>query len=253
MNAARNRILISLALAAMVFLGCSSTTDPSDQPSNQLGGETSLELTEVGNEFDAWLDVDQELSGTMNDSTVIIRSESGLVTFRSHVSFDSAYVVSVDSALGTSALPTATKLAIVDRYLKRFGATIDTSDWSNVTVDFELKLRITSEGIQEYISSGGDLSKPQTIVRYSANVGEVTEFTDAEGVKVKRTVVSKSVDDDYDIGFWRIKVIEVEQVREDPIIEKVTYITNHKFGLVAVAIRTKTGKVVKLGIWPPNL
>ncbi|HVK40468.1 MAG TPA: hypothetical protein VNA88_18200 [Candidatus Kapabacteria bacterium] len=245
---------LTACLAVMLCLGCdSSSTDPDDGVPNQLGGETALELTQVGQQFDVWLDVDAGLEGSMQDSVMITRSEGGLVTFRTSIRADSAYIASLDSALGTTDLPRAAKLAIVDSYLKKYGATIDTGDWNDARLNFELKLRITSEGIQEYVSSAGDLRKPQTVVRYGASVGDVNRFTDAEGVVVTRTVVQKSVDDDYDIGFWRIKVITVEQRKEDPLIEKITYIANHKFGLVAVGLTTKTGREVRLGIWPPTL
>lgn len=249
------RLCLAVCVAALLHVGCdSSTTDPGDDPvPNQLGGETALELTQVGQVFGAWLDAGDGLDGTMNDSVVIVRNDDGLVTFRAIVRADSAYIVSLDSALGTASLPRATKLAIVDTYLKKYGATIDTTDWNNARLTFELRLRITSEGIQEYASSGGDLRKPQTIIRYGASVGDVNRFTDAEGIEVTRTVVQKSVDDDYDLGFWRIKVITVEQRKEDPLIESIRYVGNHKFGLVGVRLRMKSGREIHLGIWPPTL
>ncbi|MBI3258309.1 MAG: hypothetical protein HYZ54_02335 [Ignavibacteriae bacterium] len=102
------------------------------------------------------------------------------------------------------------------------------------------------------MSSGGDLSRPYTIVKYSANVGDKYEFTDEDGIKVTRTVVSKSTTDDYYMGFWMIKVMKIEQVKEDPVIDKITYITNHKFGLVGIILQTKNGKTLKISILPPN-
>lgn len=247
------RMAVTLLFAAtLIATGCDSATEPGSG-NNQLGGETNLEMTQVGSVFDASVDVGQVLGGRMADSVVVVKNEAGLVTFRTRITVDSTYIVALDSALGTAALPRAAKLEYFDKYLKRFGGTIDTSNWNDVRLAFDLKLRVTSEGIQEYISSAGDLAKPQTIVRYAADVGEVVEFKDAEGLNVKRTVVSKSTTDDYNVGFWLLKVIKVEQVREDAVIEKVTYIANHKYGLIAVAVTTKFGKTLKLGIWPPTL
>ena len=54
------------------------------------------------------------------------------------------------------------------------------------------------------------------------------------------------------MGFWLIKVLKIEQTKEDPIIDKITYITNHKYGLVGVILQTKNGQVFRLGIFPPN-
>jgi hypothetical protein len=114
-------------------------------------------------------------------------------------------------------------------------------------------MKVTSEGIQEFVNSKGDLSRPFTIVKYGAAVGDKYEITNTEGVKVTRTVTYKSTTDDYGIGFWMIKIIKVEETKEDPFVEKVTYYTNHKFGLVGIVINTKTGKELKLGIFPPTL
>ncbi len=121
------------------------------------------------------------------------------------------------------------------------------------TVSFDLKMKITSEGIQEFVSSNNDLSRPYTIIKYAANVGDKYEFTNSEGIKVTRTVTSKSTTDDYPVGFYLIKVSKIEETKEDVFVDKVTYITNHKFGLVGVIIKTKNGKTMQLGLIPPNM
>ena len=117
----------------------------------------------------------------------------------------------------------------------------------------EAKLKVTAEGIQEFVSSKGDLSKPFTIVKYNANVGDKYEFTNSDGVKITRTVTYKSTTDDYQVGFWYLKVIKVEETREDPLTEKITYITNHKFGLVGVLLEPKAGKDIRVSVFPPTL
>jgi hypothetical protein len=48
-------------------------------------------------------------------------------------------------------------------------------------------------------------------------------------------------------------VIKVEETKDDLLMEKITYYANHKFGLVGVLFRTKSGKELKIGIFPPNL
>ncbi|MBK9247239.1 MAG: hypothetical protein IPM69_03785 [Ignavibacteria bacterium] len=114
----------------------------------------------------------------------------------------------------------------------------------------EYKVKITSEGIQEYFSNA---SEPHTLVKYDWSVGNVYEFTNSEGVKVKRTVISKSTKDDYPLGFFNVKVIQVEETKVDPLLDKITYIANHKFGLIAVLVKSKNGKESLLSIFPPTL
>ena len=46
------------------------------------------------------------------------------------------------------------------------------------------------------------MSRPVFVVKYGAAVGDTFVFKSAEGVKVTRTVASKSTTDDYPIGFW---------------------------------------------------
>jgi len=98
-----------------------------------------------------------------------------------------------------------------------------------------------------------EFSKPFTIVKYNANVGDKYEFTSSNGMKITRTVTYKSTTDDYQVGFWYLKVIKVEETREDPLMEKITYITNHKFGLVGVLLEPKAGKDIRVTVFPPTL
>jgi hypothetical protein len=244
-------IAVTVVAAAIFFSACDDTpTGPND-----LGGDTNLELTRVGNEFSVYLDAESypPAFDRMKDSVVITRNDNGIVTTHAQIRFDSLFVVALDSALGTSALPYAAKLAIVDTYVKKYGATLDTTDKQAMKIAFDLKMKVTSDGIQEFVTSKGDQSRPYTIVKYGAAVGDKYEFTNNEGVKITRTVTYKSTTDDYGIGFWMIKIIKVEETKEDPLVEKVTYYTNHKFGLVGIVMRTKTGKELKLGIFPPTL
>lgn len=245
------RLATGLICTGLAFMACNdSPTGPND-----LGGETNLELTTVGNRFSSYLETGSDAPGLdgMKDSIVITRNDNGIVTTHAEITFDSLFVAALDSALGTSALPREIKLSILDTYLKRYGATLDTSDKQAMKAAFDLKMKVTSEGIQEFVSSKGDLSRPFTIVKYGASVGDKYEFTNSEGVKVTRAVTYKSVTDDYSILFWKIKIIEVEETSDDPLLEKMIYYTNHKFGLVGVVMRTKNGKELKIGIIPPTL
>lgn len=245
-------IFIPLALSCIViFYACNDT---SVLGPNEIGGETNLELTKVGGEFVANLYSDTWNPGFdhLKDTAITTKNDNGIVTIHVRAGFDSVFINMVDSLLGTKDLPKEVKDPLIDKYLKKYGVSIDTTNKAKMHAEFDLKMKVTSEGIQEYMSSGGDMSKPYTIIKYSANVGDKYEFTNPEGIKITRTVVSKSTTDDYSLGFWLIKVSKIEQTKEDPVIDKITYITNHKFGLVGVVIQTKTGKTLKLGIFPPN-
>lgn len=252
------RIAIPLLLAAAICTAFALTACDEDEPTgpNDLGGDPNLELTQVGQEFPLSITSPGSGSTVLNevkDSIVIIANDGGIVTMRAIFGFDSAWVRGLEAELGVSALPMDAKRAILTHFVERFGAVLDTTNKNSMTARVDAKLKVTSEGMQEFISSGGDLSKPFTIVKYNANVGDTWDFTDSKGVKITRTVTSKSTTDDYPVGFWYLKVIKVEETKEDPLIEKITYVTNHKYGLVGVLMQTKTGKDVNVTVFPPTL
>ena len=114
--------------------------------------------------------------------------------------------------------------------------------------------RTTSEGIQDFSYANGDISKPFTIIKYSSNVGDKYTFTTSEGKTITREVVSHSTSDDYPWMYFgsnmNIKVYKVDEVQaDDPIVNKITYISNHKFGLVGIIVTLKSNKVIKLALY----
>ena len=112
------------------------------------------------------------------------------------------------------------------------------SDFPGVTVNGNtvtitgLKIQQTTEGIKCLTGDGAGI-----IVKYSSAVGDTYPVGDTGN---KRKVVSKSTDDDYPYGFYNIKTIQVEtdanNLGSTGGIDKITYIANHKFGLVGVKI-----------------
>lgn len=233
----------------LLIAGCTESVGP-----GQIGGDTDLELTEVGNEFPMTIETDSFIPGLdgYDEKVVITARDEGIVTFSGHVEFDSLFVEALDSALGTSGMPDAAKLAALDVYLDRYGVTIDTTDKDAMTADVEIKARITSEGIQEFATSG-TMERPFTIVEYDADVGDSWSFTTDDGRTITRKVTRRSTEDDYPVAFWLIKVIEVEETSDDPLVEKITYYANHKFGMVGVEMIMENGKTIGVGILPPNL
>lgn len=251
------RVFFPFVFAAAMMITLAWTACNEDDPAgpNDLGGDPNLELTQVGQEFPISITIPgtQSILSELKDSIVITANDGGIVTMRAIVGFDSAWVRGLEAELGISALPIPSKRAILETYMQRFGAVLDSSDKQAMTMRVDAKLKVTSEGIQEFVNSKGDLSKPFTIVKYNANVGDKYEFTNSDGEKITRTVAYKSTTDDYEVGFWYLKVIKVEETKEDPLMEKITYVTNHKFGLVGVHMQMKTGKEIKVTVFPPTL
>lgn len=242
--------LFLLLLAAFIIISsCDTPLGP-----NEIGGSTDLPLTQVGNEFNIYPSIKGIASPAFDlikDSIIITKNVNGIVTFKGKFTTNETALKSIDTMLGTASLPEVLKHQIVDTYLEKYGATIDTSDHYNLRLDVEFKLKITSEGIQDFIYSDGNESKPFTIVKYSSNVGDKYEYTAKNGVKIVREVVQKNPTEDWNLSFWTIKTIRVEEKTEnDPVIKKMTYIANHKFGLVGVIIELKDGKIIETQIVP---
>ena len=75
--------------------------------------------------------------------------------------------------------------------------------------DYEIEGKITDKGFYDYVYSNGDHSKPFTLVKFDANVGDKWEFKVGTQT-VTREVVKKSTTDDTPYqGFWMIKTIDV--------------------------------------------
>ncbi len=245
---------ISVLLSGLLFLmvSCDKTAVGPDD----IGGDTDIELTEEGGKFGAYFDFDgyDVAFHRIKDSIIITRSSGGMVTFYAQFIIDSAAMKSLDTLFGTANLSRPAKIAAVEQYIAKFNGTIDTSNLNAVKVSFQYKIKITSEGMQEYFTDVGRGTKPFTIVKYSSNVGDKYEFTDVEGVKTVREVKYKSTTNDYSVGFFNIKVMKVEEKKEnDPFISKIIYIANHKYGMVGIETIMKSGKEIKMGIFPPNM
>lgn len=114
-----------------------------------------------------------------------------------------------------------------------------TIDGNNVTVD-GVELKITDEGVE---SVTGML--PGILVKYDSKVGDTYPIP---GTNKKRTVVSKSTEDDFSWAFFLIKVIKVEEPTDRLGVKKTTYIANHKFGIVEIVYEMDDGTVVEFGI-----
>ncbi len=113
---------------------------------------------------------------------------------------------------------------------------------SVVVKDF--KYRLTSEGVESLVPIS-----PGIIVRYSAVVGDTY---DVGSTGRKRTVVSRSTDDDYFYGFFLIKVIKIEEPTpglKSMGVNKITYWANHRFGMVGVQFNFTDGDSLKMPVY----
>lgn len=97
---------------------------------------------------------------------------------------------------------------------------------NNITAK-DIKFKTTSEGLEAV--AGLD---PGIIVKYNAKVGD-TYTTESNK---KRTVKSVSTTDDFPYGFMLIKTIKVEEDTNSMGVKKITYWSNHKWGLVGMEI-----------------
>lgn len=100
-----------------------------------------------------------------------------------------------------------------------------------------MKMQQTTDGIKCLTGPGAGI-----IVKYDSNVGDTYPIGSSDNV---RKVVSKTGVDDYPYGFMLIKTIQVESdpntLKTTGGVSKITYIANHKFGLVAVKVSFDDG------------
>lgn len=243
----KSNIFIFLIMVVL-FFSCESAVGPND-----IGGDTNIKLTQVGNDFGFYLEgsFSDAFNQNVKDSIIIIKNDNGIITLKGIFATSREKLKKLDTLLGTYNLPENIKHQFVDYYLDRFDAQIDTSNSENWLLNFESKLKVTSEGIQDFFYANGDISKPFTIVKYSSNVGDKYEFTTKEGKKIVREVVQKNPTEDWELVFWRVKTIRVEEkLDDDPLFAKITYIANHKYGLVGIILNKKDGTVISSTVVP---
>jgi hypothetical protein len=114
---------------------------------------------------------------------------------------------------------------------------------------YEGKFKMTDEGILDYNNFNGD---PFVLVKYDAEVGDKYTHTKSDGTTVVREVVRKSTTDDFYWSGMLIKTIDVDVKVNVPGISKITYFSNHKFGLVAVRVTMEDGTTPQLSLVPSN-
>jgi hypothetical protein len=109
---------------------------------------------------------------------------------------------------------------------------------NNVTIT-DVKVKFTSEGIESF----GPL-EPGIIAKFDAKVGDT--YPCGSG---KRTVKAVSTTDDFYWGGMGIKVITVEETPNKLGIKKITYFSNHKWGLAAVEFTFDDNSVARFPVF----
>jgi hypothetical protein len=134
--------------------------------------------------------------------------------------------------------------------------------------NYEIEGKITDNGFYDYVYSNGDKSKPFTLVKFDAKVGDKWEYKVGNQV-VTREVVKKSTEDDTYYGFYLVKTTDVLETipagfvftggvsllksgslsnQENSVVKvnngasqvkSILWKFNHKFGFIAAEI-TKT-------------
>ncbi len=202
-------LLVLFLFLNMVFLSLSCEDTDKRDDSNVLIGEQS-EMGKVGVTVTS---SSAEIAGVSNASAVVDNLENGISSY--------------------SAQATVTNDILKNMIANFPGVLID---GDNVSVE-NLQIQQTTGGIK--CITGPDSG---ILINYNSNVGDTYPIGSTGRV---RTVVSKTGVDDYPYGFYLIKTIQVESnrlgLRSATGVSKITYIANHKFGMVGVKVTFTDG------------
>lgn len=110
----------------------------------------------------------------------------------------------------------------------------------NTVTITDLKFKATEKGIAAVTGLAEGI-----IVEYDAEPGD--EYKTADGGV--RTVVSRSVDDDYLYGFFLIKVIEVRENLNKYGVKQIRYWANHRFGLVGIEFTFDDNSIARYPVY----
>ncbi len=200
-----------------------NSSDQNKDP-NVIGGETNIALAEVGNTASTGNVYIGNQSYDINSSFEVIKNDNGIATIK----------VSAD----LSGVP---GLGAFNNFIP---AEMKDADGK---INTEVKLKITSEGIQDFFNKD---KKLHTIVKYDGSVGDQYKLAKSDGKTITRTVTAKSTDDDTPYGLMYIKAFTVEQDSRVPGIKKFIFKVNHKFGLVYFSIVAEDGTSASTYIYP---
>jgi hypothetical protein len=219
-------LLSLLTILSLSLVSCSDIEkliNDEDDP-NTIGGSTEISLNTIGNEFTM---SDVRIDGQsveLHDKIIITKNENGILTIKVDVDLS-------DSPELAGLMKQIPKELIGD----------------NNKISTEIKFKSTSEGMQDNFNAD---EKFFTIAKYNCKVGDTYTYTNSNGKKLVRTVTKKSTTDDFEYGWYYIKVIQVEQEIGTSGIDKFIYHLNHKFGLVHFEAKLEDGSSIKSFVLP---
>jgi hypothetical protein len=221
-----NKIISSVGIIILAAVLSSCKSDSANGP-NELGGDTNIALAQVGNTGSTGSILVGGNYYDGNTSFRITKNDNGVATIK--VSADLRNIPGMQSYLSN----------VIPSSYKDLSGKIDT----------EIKLKMTSEGIQDYFNVD---NKPQTLVKYNATVGDKYSLTLSNGKTKTRTVTAKSTTDDTEYGFMYIKTVTVESNSIYPGFRKTIYKANHKFGLVYAQVVAEDGSSMSAYFYPTS-
>jgi hypothetical protein len=134
---------------------------------------------------------------------------------------------------------------VTNAYLKNLLSNIPGIEISgDVVTGTDIEFKNTKEGV-EFLTG----PTKGIWVKYDSKVGDTYPVGSTGNV---RTVVSKTGVDDYSYGFFLIKVVKVEEIPtslKSTGITKITYIANHKYGLVGVNFEFDDGSSAEFPLY----
>lgn len=198
-----------LVFFALGFFATSCSDSSNDSSSNELtGSQSAMGLAGVTVSSSS-----AEVAGVSNFSAVVSTLENGISTY---------------TAQATVTNP------LVKNMVSNFPGVVIDGDAVSIS---DLQVQQTTDGIKCITGPYAGI-----LVKYDASVGDT--FATGTAGKV-RTVVSKTGVDDYPYGMYLIKTIQVESTVSEASrisgINKITYIANHRFGMVGVKVNFEDG------------
>ncbi|MFN8286634.1 MAG: hypothetical protein U0V74_07780 [Chitinophagales bacterium] len=222
------------ALVLLLFTSASSCKKDNDP--NALGGDTNIALTQKDSVTSIYIEADGQ---TLPSTTVkVVSNNNGMVTYQTTID-----LLGVPDSILTELV---TVLPALYNFYKPKDFTYQLTPDGKIQAQFTVK--ITSEGMQDFFVEG----KPFIAVKYDDAQGTSYNVKMDDGTTITRTITEKTGVDDWPYGFYYIKTSKIETIcpAADPVMQKITYRANHKFGLVYVEVLLKNGKVLRTDIFP---
>jgi hypothetical protein len=214
-------IILSFSLFAT---SCDGLFNPDEGP-NELSGNVNIPISEENNTF--WSSI------TIGDKYIDLQED--------------CYVKKNDNGIVTIKIKANIKdYPELREFIDMIPANIADN---NGNIETEFKMKMTSEGIQDYFNKDG---KAHTIVKYDCKVGDKYELKKSDGTTITRTVTAKSTENDFQYGLMSIKTITIEQDSRIPGVKKIVMKANHKFGLVHVEFQMEDGTTAKTNVFTNN-